>query len=112
MPMLRPALVATLALITSLAATAPAQTVTWKPLGPNPEANAPADDETNNEESGRILSIAIHPTDPKIVFIGTAGGGLYRSTDGGNNWLNVPLPPPAGAVGQSLAIGALAFAPS
>ena len=36
--------------------------------------------------SGRTISIAIHPTNPDIVYVGTAQGGLYKSTNGGTNW--------------------------
>ena len=56
--------------------------------------------------SGRTISIAVHPTNPNIVYVGAAQGGLYRSTDGGTNWtalMDNEL---------SLAIGAIAIAPS
>ncbi len=33
--------------------------------------------------SGRITDIEIHPTKPQILFVGTAGGGVWKSTDGG-----------------------------
>jgi photosystem II stability/assembly factor-like uncharacterized protein len=36
--------------------------------------------------SGRTISIAVHPTDPDTVYVGTAQGGLYKSTNGGTNW--------------------------
>jgi serine/threonine protein kinase len=32
-----------------------------------------------------IKSVAVHPTNPDIVFIAT-GAGLYQSSDGGQNW--------------------------
>lgn len=32
------------------------------------------------------LSIAFAPSNPSIAYLGTSGGGLYRSTDGGNTW--------------------------
>ena len=48
-----------------------------------------------------IGAIAIAPSDPKIVWVGTgeawtrnsvsAGDGIYRSTDGGETWTNVGL---------------------
>lgn len=41
-----------------------------------------------NPETGYphyVKSIAVHPTNPDIVFAGT-GWGLYKSTDGGQNW--------------------------
>lgn len=33
--------------------------------------------------SGRIIDLAGHPTDSKILYAGTAGGGVWQSTDGG-----------------------------
>lgn len=33
--------------------------------------------------SGRITDIEMHPTNNKIVFAGTAGGGVWKSNDGG-----------------------------
>jgi len=36
--------------------------------------------------SGRVRALAIHPTDPTVVYLGAAGGGLWKTTDGGLNW--------------------------
>ena len=33
--------------------------------------------------SGRVSDIAGHPTNNKIIYIGTAGGGVWKSNDGG-----------------------------
>ena len=33
--------------------------------------------------SGRILDIAFHPTDPDILYVASASGGLWKSVDGG-----------------------------
>ena len=35
---------------------------------------------------GRIRSIAVHPTDPNIVYIGAVAGGVWKSVDGGTSW--------------------------
>ncbi len=35
---------------------------------------------------GRCTSLACHPTNPDIVWIGSAGGGVWKSTDGGASW--------------------------
>jgi Calx-beta domain/Bacterial Ig domain len=77
----------------------------WRALGPAPIPNGQTTNRTD-PVSGRTISIAIHPTNPNIVYVGTAQGGLYRSLDGGASW--TPLMDTA----QSLAIGALALAPS
>src|SRR5205823_6297709 len=37
-------------------------------------------------ESSNIRSLAIAPQDPKTLYLGTNGSGLYRSRDGGNSW--------------------------
>ena len=72
----------------------------WTPIGPAPIPNG------SFPWSGRTISIAVHPTNPNIVYVGTAQGGLYRSTDGGLNW--TPLMDGA----QSLAIGSVVIAPT
>ena len=33
--------------------------------------------------SGRVSDIAGHPSDNKVIYIGTAGGGVWKSSDGG-----------------------------
>lgn len=78
----------------------------WSPIGPSPIPNAQVGTGSATPASGRVLSIAVHPTNPDIVYVGTAQGGLYRSTNGGTTW--VALMDNA----LSLAIGALALAPS
>ncbi len=73
----------------------------WRPLGP-----APIPINANVSWSGRTSAIAVHPTDPDLVYVGTAQGGLYRSFNGGTTWT------PLLDNGMSLAIGAVAIAPS
>ncbi len=36
---------------------------------------------------GRIRAIVIHPTQPNTIWIGSASGGIWKTTDGGTNWL-------------------------
>jgi len=46
--------------------------------------------------SGRILCVSFHPTNPNIMFVGSASGGLWKTTNGGTgnvsgiNWTYVP----------------------
>ena len=80
-------------------------TTPWTELGPAPIPNGQTEVVTT-PVAGRTISIAIHPTNPNIAFVGTAQGGLYRTLDGGNTW----TPMMDGAM--SLAIGAVTFAPS
>jgi photosystem II stability/assembly factor-like uncharacterized protein len=35
---------------------------------------------------GRVRAIAIKPNDPNIIYIGSASGGLWRTTNGGTSW--------------------------
>jgi hypothetical protein len=72
----------------------------WAPIGPAPLFVG------SIEYSGRTTAIAVHPTNPDIVFSGTAQGGVYRSTNGGTTW--TPIMDSA----LSLAIGSIAISPS
>jgi photosystem II stability/assembly factor-like uncharacterized protein len=38
---------------------------------------------------GRVLSIAINPTTPTTLFIGSASGGIWKSTNSGTSWTYV-----------------------
>jgi photosystem II stability/assembly factor-like uncharacterized protein len=57
-------------------------------------------------DSGRLRSIVVDPADPRRLFIATAGGGVWRSTDAGANWKAL-----TDSLG-SLACGALALDPT
>ncbi len=36
--------------------------------------------------SGRIVAIAAHPTDANTLYIAAAGGGVWKTTNGGTSW--------------------------
>jgi photosystem II stability/assembly factor-like uncharacterized protein len=55
-----------------LAAAAPA-VIHWDFVGPS-------------NIGGRCTSLAVHPQNPDIVYIGSAGGGVWRSNDAGATW--------------------------
>ncbi len=77
----------------------------WRPLGPAPIPNGQTS-AVSVPVSGRTIAIAVHPTDPNTVYVGTAQGGLYKSTNGGANWtalFDFDL--------ESLAIGAITIDP-
>lgn len=38
---------------------------------------------------GRVNVTAFHPTDPNTFFVGTAGGGAWKTTDAGNTWTSL-----------------------
>lgn len=35
----------------------------------------------------RINTIAAHPTDANIIYVGFSGGGVWKTTDGGEHWI-------------------------
>jgi len=57
-------------------------------------------------DSGRARQIIPHPTDPKILYIATSGGGVWKSYDQGAGW--EPITDSLG----TLSIGTLAMDPS
>ena len=46
---------------------------TWSPAGPT---NVP----------GRIVDIAVHPSQPNTVYAGAAAGGVFKSVNAGSSW--------------------------
>ncbi|HEY1404244.1 MAG TPA: hypothetical protein VGB05_08970, partial [Pyrinomonadaceae bacterium] len=76
----------------------------WRSIGPSP--TTPAFPNNWGLTSGRVNSIAIHPTIPQIVLIGAATGGIWRSTDGGTNFV------PVSDTHVDLAVGSIAFSKS
>jgi photosystem II stability/assembly factor-like uncharacterized protein len=76
----------------------------WTSIGPAPIPNGQTSPST--AVSGRTIAIAVHPTNANIVYVGTAQGGVYRSTDGGTTWVAIF------DSALSLAVGAIAIAPS
>lgn len=78
----------------------------WTAIGPMPIPNGQVVSGSQLPVSGRTLAIAIDPANANNVFVGTAQGGLYRTTDGGTTW--TPMLDNA----LSLAIGTVAISPS
>jgi hypothetical protein len=81
----------------------------WTPLGPGQTAaltNGQALSGGNISVTGRTTAVVVDPTDSNTVYIGTAQGGVWRSLNGGTTWQTIF------DNAQSLAIGALALAPS
>ncbi len=69
----------------------------WTPIGPAP---------LNNGSSGRITALAADPTSPNIIYAGAAGGGIWKTIDGGSSWN------PLTDSQSTLFTGAIAVAPS
>ena len=74
-------------------------TSTWTPLGPAPLS-------AGGSASGRLTSVAVDKTDANTIYVGAAGGGVWKTTDGGTSWN------PMTDTQNSLSIGALAIAPT
>jgi hypothetical protein len=51
-------------------------TTAWTEIGPNPIPNGQVVDGPQLAVTGRTVAIAVHPTNPNIVYVGTAQGGL------------------------------------
>jgi photosystem II stability/assembly factor-like uncharacterized protein len=73
---------------------------TWVPEGPSPVLLG------NVANSGRIAALAADPTNANTIYIAAAGGGVWKTTDGGTSW--IPLTDNQ----QTLFMGAIAVAPS
>jgi autotransporter-associated beta strand protein len=41
----------------------------------------------NGNVTGRVTGVAGDPTDPNVIYISTAGGGAWKTKDGGQSWL-------------------------
>src|SRR5262249_10234766 len=76
----------------------------WVPIGPAPiNVNL-----TGNPGpfSGRITGIAPDSGDPNTIFVAAAGGGVWKTTDGGATWA------PKTDDQTNITMGAIAIAPS
>jgi len=88
---------------------------TWTALGANPIVNevslcgqppstTPCGSYGN--ASGRVASLVVDPTNAQVVYAGSAGGGVWKSSNGGGSWTALT------DTQASLAIGALAIGPT
>lgn len=99
----------------ALSPTAAAAATSWVFQGPAPQLNAQQDTANVPEElesvSGAVTAIAASPTNPDLVYLGTANGGVWKST---NATVASPTWTPLTDHLQSLSIsiGALAFDPT
>ncbi len=99
-----PAALLCLALAGLLASNAPLaviQGTTWFPIGPAPGDFSPW---FPGGVSGRASAVAVNPANADEIWLGTAQGGVWRSTDGGVSWRAMSDQE------ASLAIGSLALA--
>jgi photosystem II stability/assembly factor-like uncharacterized protein len=78
----------------------------WVQLGPLAIAKGQTYGSARVIVTGRVTDIVPHPTDPLIIYVATARGGIWKTTDGGVTWA------PISDNAVSLQIGALAVARS
>jgi photosystem II stability/assembly factor-like uncharacterized protein len=52
----------------------------WAPIGPSPISQGA------NPVNGLVSAIAVNPANSNLIYIGTIGGGVWRSEDGGTSW--------------------------
>jgi hypothetical protein len=52
----------------------------WIPVGPSPLLHG------TREDNGLVTAIAVNSNNANVIYIGTAGGGVWRTSDGGANW--------------------------
>jgi photosystem II stability/assembly factor-like uncharacterized protein len=79
---------------------------TWNPVGSGPAVVSSTSPTPPVAYAGRTLAIAINNSSPNIMFIGTANGGIWKSTDSGLNWS------PKSDYNDSLAIGTIVIDPN
>ncbi|MCC7142605.1 MAG: T9SS type A sorting domain-containing protein [Candidatus Eisenbacteria bacterium] len=58
------------------------------------------------EYSGRCLAVDFDPTNADVVYVGSAGGGLWKSLDGGDTWSTTTDDLPTLAVGAVCVLNA------
>lgn len=97
---------------TLLSAIPPLSPTTWTPLGPAPitgldvVSGGVTSGAGTGSSTGRIAGVAVDPNNAKIIYIAAANGGVWKTVDGGLDWL--PLTDDQ----ASLHMGAIAIAPS
>tara|TARA_R110002096_G_scaffold395324_1_gene590775 strand:- start:3858 stop:5048 length:1191 start_codon:yes stop_codon:yes gene_type:complete len=54
----------------------------WRSLGPNP-------DPSMHQEIGLVSNVACHPNNENIIYAGTEESGLWKTINGGVDWVNL-----------------------
>ncbi len=52
----------------------------WAPIGPSPMS------ESSTQDNGLVTAIAVNPNNQNVIYLGTAQGGVWRSSDAGDTW--------------------------
>ncbi len=81
----------------------------WTSMGPAPTRSGQVTVPPNNEIAGAIQAIAVHPTNPAILYIGAVNGGVWRTA---NATAATPTWTPLTDTQGSQSIGAVEFDPT
>src|SRR5262245_21430300 len=60
----------------------PAAAVSWVEQGPGPDLNGMTEGIVGGPVSGAINGIAVDPTNPDVIYVGTVNGGVWKTVDG------------------------------
>ncbi|GAA0873682.1 hypothetical protein GCM10009118_00900 [Wandonia haliotis] len=80
--------------VTSEQQVAKSRSATWQPMGPFEWSST-----SYNPGLGRVNTVAVHPGNNQVIYVGTPSGGLWKTTNGGTSW--VPLTDDFSAIGIS-----------
>ncbi len=59
--------------------------VSWIPISPDLTNGPP----TGNQVYGTITTIALAPSDPDVIYVGTDDANVWVTTDGGTSWVKI-----------------------
>lgn len=59
------------------------KTGNWFSIGPTPGVNT-----YYGNVSSRVATVKFHPTNPDIIYLGAACGGVWKTTNDGQNWVS------------------------
>ena len=52
----------------------------WAARGPSPITDG------SQRNNGMVTAIAVNPNDANVIYVGTAGGGVWKTRDAGTTW--------------------------
>jgi photosystem II stability/assembly factor-like uncharacterized protein len=74
------------ALFVSFAVALSAVTISAQPIPPDPFSGLKARSIGPAVTSGRVMTIAVDPSNTSVIYIGAASGGVWKTTNGGGSW--------------------------
>ncbi len=63
-----------------------ASPLAWSPLGPQPEQSSAVSTTWGGANSGRVTGLALTPGASPTLYLASAGGGVWSSTNAGASW--------------------------